>query len=129
MEKSDQQSLCTKYCDGCHYRKIFHGAFPYCDYLLMTGERRPCPAGDGCTVRVKRRVYRKKVLTPEQQAAKAAEQREKRRIRDHERWLKNKDELNAKRKAWNAAHKEHLREYRREYRRRKKEEEKNGVTT
>ena len=24
----------------------------YCDYICMAGRPRPCPAGDGCTVRV-----------------------------------------------------------------------------
>lgn len=40
------------YCEKCVYRKTFTSAGPYCDYICMTGHRRPCPPGEGCTVRV-----------------------------------------------------------------------------
>lgn len=40
-----------KKCEKCKYRNRFY--FPsivyYCDYLCMTGKRRPCEAGDTCT--------------------------------------------------------------------------------
>ena len=36
-------------CSGCKYT---FGA-GYCDYLGQTGQRRPCPPGEGCTVRIK----------------------------------------------------------------------------
>ena len=69
--------VCTKYCDQCVYRKsITGGWWPYCDYLCMTGKPRPCPAGDGCTVRVTRRVYRKRVLTEEEKVQRAERRRE-----------------------------------------------------
>lgn len=46
-------------CGDCQYRgKV--GGMPCCDYFLRTGNRRPCPPGEGCTVKVSRRVYRRK---------------------------------------------------------------------
>ena len=38
------------YCQGCIYA-VFAGCEPVCDYFLMTKHRRPCPPGEGCTVR------------------------------------------------------------------------------
>lgn len=41
-----------KYCKGCYF---FSGGFEgvrLCNYYLMTGKRRPCPAGVGCTVKL-----------------------------------------------------------------------------
>ena len=99
--------VCTKYCDQCVYRKsITGGWWPYCDYLCMTGKPRPCPAGDGCTVRVTRRVYRKRVLTEEEKAQRAG----RRRGRNRE----------AKRRSYQQ-HREQLNAYSREYRKRRKE--------
>lgn len=49
-----------KYCDDCFYCRKGNG-FRYCSYMAKTDERRPCPAGEGCTVKVPRRVYRRKV--------------------------------------------------------------------
>ena len=49
-----------KYCDDCFYLRKGNG-FWYCTYFTQTNQRRPCPAGDGCTVKVPRKVYRKKV--------------------------------------------------------------------
>lgn len=37
-------------CEGCAFAVLLSGEW-YCDYLLMTGHRRPCPPGEGCTVR------------------------------------------------------------------------------
>ncbi|WP_297301122.1 hypothetical protein [uncultured Oscillibacter sp.] len=37
-------------CKGCAYAALLSGAW-CCDYLSMTGHRRPCPPGEGCTVR------------------------------------------------------------------------------
>lgn len=72
--------VCTKYCDKCTYCKSFAGGtIPYCDYLCMTGKLRPCPAGDGCSVRVTRRVYRKRPLTEEEKAEREERRRQKKR--------------------------------------------------
>lgn len=43
--------LCDGFCDGCIYRGLLHGEFPWCKYLWKTGSRRPCPPGKGCTVK------------------------------------------------------------------------------
>lgn len=47
-------------CDNCVYRGTITGTTHYCRYYLVTGERRPCPPGDGCTVKVGREVKRRK---------------------------------------------------------------------
>lgn len=60
--------VCDKYCDGCIYRGLIHGEFPWCKYLFTEDHMRPCPPGEGCTVK----------LTPEMIAArKKAEKIEK----------------------------------------------------
>lgn len=47
------------YCDDCfYYRTITSDRF--CAYLLITDQRRPCPPGEGCTVKIKRSVKRRK---------------------------------------------------------------------
>lgn len=48
-------------CDDCFYcRKLDYSMGRFCAYLFVTGQRRPCPPGDGCTVKVGRAVYRRK---------------------------------------------------------------------
>lgn len=48
-------------CDNCFYcGRLEGGALPYCKYYFMTNQRRPCPPGDGCTVKVGRKVNRRK---------------------------------------------------------------------
>lgn len=47
-----------KYCNGCYF---FSGGFEgvrLCNYYLMTGKRRPCPAGVGCTVKLDKKKRR-----------------------------------------------------------------------
>ena len=39
-------------CVGCVYLSL--SGYPSCNYILMAGKRRPCPAGDGCTVKKKK---------------------------------------------------------------------------
>lgn len=49
----------NKNCRTCVY---FRGSFDEtctCDYPFMTNKRRPCPPGDGCTVKIKRPRKRK----------------------------------------------------------------------
>lgn len=44
-------------CVGCRYVGYFCSQSAYkeipefCEYILITGRRRPCPAGPGCTAR------------------------------------------------------------------------------
>lgn len=40
------------YCTGCVYLGRWQRTgLKCCDYFLITDKRRPCPAGEGCTVR------------------------------------------------------------------------------
>ena len=51
----------SNFCDDCfYYRKFRSGNERYCNYLGMTGHRRPCPPGDGCTAKVGLKVNRRK---------------------------------------------------------------------
>ena len=105
-------SVCTKYCDPCVYRKVFTGGWlPYCDYLCMVGKRRPCPAGDGCTVRVTRRVYRKRPLTEEEQAERVERKRERNREAKRRSYQKHRDEILARQKQYQKEHREALNAY------------------
>lgn len=47
-------------CSDCVYCGWLTGVIPYCDYLFRTNQRRPCPPGEGCTVKVSKEVKRKK---------------------------------------------------------------------
>lgn len=114
--------VCTRYCDPCIYRKKFQsGALPYCDHLCMTGKPRPCPAGDGCTVRVTRRVYRKRELTEEEKAARAQRKKEWRREYDRRRRKENREKILEQQKKYKQEHREQVNAYSREYRKRRKE--------
>ena len=43
-------------CRGCVYwRQTGNGVTTSCDYILLTGCRRPCPPGEACTVKKKRK--------------------------------------------------------------------------
>lgn len=45
-------ALVDRYCTKCIYRGSWpSGDLKYCRYLEVTGEKRPCGAGTGCTVR------------------------------------------------------------------------------
>ena len=48
-EPKDKVSKCTKKCKRCFYSFNHSAHLPTCDYILITGHRRPCPAGDNCT--------------------------------------------------------------------------------
>ena len=48
-------------CDNCVYSGSIHGSYlRCCNYFLATNQRRPCPPGEGCTVKVGREVKRRK---------------------------------------------------------------------
>lgn len=40
-----------KHCQGCVHLGMVGGGFGCCDYIFHAGKRRPCPFGDGCTVK------------------------------------------------------------------------------
>lgn len=112
----------TKYCDACVYRKSITGGYlRYCDYLCMTGKPRPCPAGDGCTVRSTRRVYRKRALTEEEKAQREERKRERNREAARRSYQKHRDDRLARKKQYQKEHREQLNAYSREYRKRRKE--------
>lgn len=48
-------------CGDCYYVGHIGWKTYCCDYYLITGTRRPCPAGEDCTVKLigKRRPYEK----------------------------------------------------------------------
>lgn len=54
--------MVDEYCIGCEYHWISYACPEYqaCDYIMMTGRKRPCPSGKECTVKkkAKRRRYK-----------------------------------------------------------------------
>lgn len=56
-----RKAMAVPFCDGCfYYAKMAGGDMRYCSYYFRTNERRPCPPGEGCTVKVPRKIYRRK---------------------------------------------------------------------
>lgn len=52
--------MAKSYCDNCVYSAALSACTQrVCNYLLVTNKRRPCPAGEGCTVKVVRKRRRK----------------------------------------------------------------------
>ena len=45
-------SVCDSTCRPCIYHATVTGGALVCDYLLVMGRRRGCPAGKGCTERI-----------------------------------------------------------------------------
>lgn len=41
-------------CYGCDYSCMGTGSVIFCEYIFITGKRRPCPGGKGCTVKKKK---------------------------------------------------------------------------
>lgn len=91
--------------------------------ICMIGKPRPCPAGDGCTVRVARRVYRKRNLTEEEKAERAELRRERNRETKRRNYQKHREEILARQKQYQKEHREQLNAYSREYRKWRKERE------
>ena len=53
--------MAKAYCDDCvYYAKLGCGTMRCCNYFIKTDKRRPCPPGEGCTVKVGRKVNRRK---------------------------------------------------------------------
>ncbi len=95
---------CTKHCIGCAFQQAINGGsngaggYLSCAYYFMTDKRRPCPAGDGCTVKMSPAEWRKsqKLKNPEEYEKYWAKVKERRRIAKMKWYNKNKDEINAK---------------------------------
>lgn len=50
MSKSTRQrKIEASKCGSCKYGYMHMNFGPYCDYILLTGHRRPCPPGEECT--------------------------------------------------------------------------------
>lgn len=57
-EKLSKTGLVTEYCRNCAFAAIDDDthAPEACGYFIITGKQRPCPAGEGCTVRKRARI-------------------------------------------------------------------------
>lgn len=56
LEKTEKKRPATRNpCKNCKYSFVIGDhkgqQHHYCQYILLTGERRPCPPGKGCTVK------------------------------------------------------------------------------
>lgn len=135
---------CDKFCEGCAFCGRINGGndfgvgYVYCRYLFITGQRRPCPAGEGCTAKKAGRARQKVERTPEEREALAELHRQRKRERwanrteeqkrrqteyNRAHYQKNKADRDAKHKAYYEANREKLNAYRRERRRKKREAE------
>ena len=95
--------VCTAWCEGCLYQKKFTSDMKYCDYICMTGRRRPCPGGDGCTERIISDPFRPKAFTVVNRrrpktAASEAERKELRREQARKRYAARIEEDKQKRR-------------------------------
>lgn len=54
-----QEKVCDKYCLTCIYFQGGADSACMCHYLLITGERRNCDPGKGCTKKIRRKNKRK----------------------------------------------------------------------
>lgn len=50
-------------CEGCYFFGGRWETSKCCNYYLITGIRRPCPPGRGCTVRAGKGSTRRKAMT------------------------------------------------------------------
>lgn len=95
------------YCEGCYYRVFLPALGWGCEYLVMTGKRRPCPGGEGCTVRrlkdrtgTKNADDRKKILALEGMTDEERRERylAKKRKKSKEYYHAHKEEVTRKAK-------------------------------
>ena len=53
--------MAKSYCNNCIYSSVLSASTTrVCNYLLATGKIRPCPAGEGSTVKETRKGRRRK---------------------------------------------------------------------
>lgn len=80
---------CNSYCNGCIYKGRVSFNTPCCDYIFIEDKMRPCPPGEGCTVKTtdhdikRKKTAQRKELSFEQKQRKAQrdkEYREKKRL-------------------------------------------------
>lgn len=73
---------CNSYCNGCVYKGLVQGHVPCCNYIFMEDKRRPCPPGEGCTVKMTNREAQRKAAGERKRKAleRAKEARAKKRL-------------------------------------------------
>lgn len=74
-------------CEGCIYLSKVD-CMPCCNYIFMENKRRPCPPGEGCTVKVTDKEVKKR-KTKERRAL-SVEQVQRKKERDRLYWEKRK---------------------------------------
>lgn len=53
--------MAKNFCSDCVYRGVLSASTTQvCNYIFVTHKKRPCPAGEGCTVKVVRKRSRRK---------------------------------------------------------------------
>lgn len=77
------ENKCDKFCHDCVYMGVVEsGYIPMCNYIFMEDKRRPCPPGEGCTVKkigkYKKAVHRK--------MARAAQKEKERKAKSKAEW-------------------------------------------
>lgn len=51
--------MAKSYCDNCVYSGVLsYSTTRICNYIFIKNKKRPCPAGEGCTVKVVRKRSR-----------------------------------------------------------------------
>ena len=67
--RCDMGNVCDKNCSDCHWVSLITGNHYWCcNYLIRTDKKRPCPPGEGCTVKV--RVKRKRLREQDRKGGK-----------------------------------------------------------
>lgn len=121
-------SYCDKSCRPCMYSTYLSTWGICCNYILVTGNRRGCPAGKEC----ERRIEGTKARTLDEMLYRGQEEKKKppktaaEAVEMARRAEERKQRKAAWRKIWREKNKDRLNEYQRELRRKKRAEE--GVT-
>lgn len=71
-------------CHGCIYLSLVAGEHPCCNYIFMEDKRRPCPPGEGCTVKITSEEVKKQKA--EKRRELSVEQMKRKKERDRLRW-------------------------------------------
>lgn len=69
------------YCNGCIYKGVVENHLPCCNYIFMEDKMRPCPPGEGCTVKLTSKEIKKRKAKERRGMPVEAMQRKKERDR------------------------------------------------
>ncbi|MCI9273743.1 MAG: hypothetical protein HFE39_07285 [Clostridiales bacterium] len=58
----------TRGCEGCFYRSKERKST--CDYMYLTGFQRGCPAGEGCTRKMRKKRTKQRISYAKRKAAR-----------------------------------------------------------